>query len=52
MLVIRSLMGTKKTVVFVLLVMVMATISGLIFGAFACPGRPPERLRAQSSGDD
>ena len=30
----RSVMGTKKTVVFVLLVMVMATISGLIFGAF------------------
>jgi hypothetical protein len=26
-------MGTKKTVVFVGLVMVMATISGLIFGA-------------------
>jgi hypothetical protein len=34
MLVIRSVMGTKKTVVFVLLVMVMATVSGLIFGAF------------------
>lgn len=34
MLVIRSIMGTKKTVVFVLLVMVMATISGLIYGAF------------------
>ncbi len=34
MLVIRSVMGTKKTIVFVLLVMVMATISGLIFGAF------------------
>ena len=33
MLVIRSVMGTKKTVVFILLVMVMATISGLIFGA-------------------
>jgi uncharacterized membrane protein YraQ (UPF0718 family) len=33
MLVIRSVMGTKKTVVFVLLVMTMATISGLIFGA-------------------
>jgi hypothetical protein len=30
----RSVMGTKKTVVFVLLVMVMATISGLIFGTF------------------
>jgi uncharacterized membrane protein YraQ (UPF0718 family) len=33
MLVIRSVMGTKKTVVFVLLVIIMATISGLIFGA-------------------
>jgi hypothetical protein len=34
MLVIRSVMGTKKTVVFVLLVIVMATISGIIFGSF------------------
>jgi len=34
MLVIRSVMGTKKTAVFVLLVMAMATLSGLIFGAF------------------
>lgn len=33
MLVIRSVLGTKKTVVFVALVIVMATISGLIFGA-------------------
>ncbi len=33
MLVIRSVMGTKKTIVFVLLVMTMATISGLIYGA-------------------
>ncbi|NLC71961.1 MAG: hypothetical protein GX751_11465, partial [Desulfuromonadaceae bacterium] len=33
MLVIRSVMGTQKTVVFVSLVVVMATISGLIFGA-------------------
>lgn len=32
MLVIHSVMGTKKTVVFVSLVIVMATISGLIFG--------------------
>jgi len=32
MLVIRSVMGTKKTVVFVLLVIVMASISGLLFG--------------------
>jgi uncharacterized membrane protein YraQ (UPF0718 family) len=32
MLVIRSVMGTKKTVVFVLLVVAMATASGMIFG--------------------
>jgi hypothetical protein len=35
MLVIRSVMGTKKTVVFVTLVIIMATISGLIYGAIA-----------------
>jgi uncharacterized membrane protein YraQ (UPF0718 family) len=34
MLVIRSVMGTQKTVVFVSLVVVMATISGIIFGHF------------------
>ncbi len=34
MLVIRSVMGTKKTVVFVLLVITMATISGLLYGYF------------------
>ena len=34
MLVIRSVIGTKKTIVFVCLTVVMATISGLIFGAF------------------
>jgi len=33
MLVIRSVMGTKKTLVYVSLVVVMATISGMIFGA-------------------
>lgn len=33
MLVIRSIMGTQKTIVFVSLVVVMATISGLIFGS-------------------
>jgi uncharacterized membrane protein YraQ (UPF0718 family) len=33
MLVIRSVMGTKKTVVFVLLVIIMATLSGIIYGA-------------------
>ena len=34
MLVIRSVMGTQKTAVFVALVIVMATISGILFGAF------------------
>ena len=34
MLVIRSIMGTKKTVVYVLLVVVMATVSGVVFGTF------------------
>ncbi len=34
MLVIRSVMGTKKTVVFVCLVVGMATLSGLTYGAF------------------
>jgi len=33
MLVIRGVMGTQKTIVYVLLVVIMATISGLIFGA-------------------
>lgn len=32
MLVLRSIMGTRKTAVFVMLVVVMATISGLIYG--------------------
>lgn len=35
MLVIQSVLGTKKTTVFVLLVIVMATISGLLFGLIA-----------------
>ncbi len=34
MLVIRSVMGTKKTVVYIALVVIMATISGLIYGTF------------------
>jgi len=34
MLVIRSVMGTKKTLVFVCLVVVMSTVSGLLFGRF------------------
>ncbi|HBG23619.1 MAG: permease [Bacteroidetes bacterium GWF2_41_61] len=33
MLVIRGIMGTQKTIVYVLLVIIMATISGLIYGA-------------------
>ena len=33
MLVIRSIMGTRKTIVFVTLVVVMATLSGMIYGA-------------------
>ena len=32
MLVIRSVIGTKKTIVFVVLVVVMATITGMIYG--------------------
>ena len=32
MLVIRSVLGTKKTVVFVMLVIVMATLSGIVYG--------------------
>lgn len=35
MLVIRSIMGTRKTVVFVCLVVIMATASGMIYGAIA-----------------
>jgi len=34
MLVIRSLIGTQKTVIFVTLVVGMATISGLLYGTF------------------
>lgn len=34
MLVIRGVMGTQKTIVYVLLVITMATLSGLIYGAF------------------
>lgn len=32
MLVIRGVLGTKKTVVYVALVIVMATLSGFLFG--------------------
>lgn len=34
MLVIRSVMGTRKTIAFVSLVIVLATVSGIVFGAF------------------
>ena len=34
MIVIRSVIGTQKTVVYVSLVVIMATISGMIFGFF------------------
>jgi hypothetical protein len=34
MLVIRSVMGTKKTAVYISLVVVMATVSGMIFGRY------------------
>jgi len=33
MLVIRSVMGTKKTIVFILLVVIMSTISGMFYGS-------------------
>jgi uncharacterized membrane protein YraQ (UPF0718 family) len=33
MLVIRSVLGTQKTIVFVLLVIVMATVTGVLYGA-------------------
>ncbi|MFH1227614.1 MAG: permease [Planctomycetota bacterium] len=34
MLVLRSIMGTRKTLVYVLLVVIMATITGMIYGAW------------------
>lgn len=38
MLVIRSVMGTKKTIIFISLVVGMATITGMIFGTIASSG--------------
>jgi hypothetical protein len=35
MLVIRSVIGTKKTLVYILLVMIIATFSGMLFGLFS-----------------
>ncbi len=37
MLVIRSVLGTKKTIAYTLLVVVMATISGILFGLVSTP---------------
>jgi uncharacterized membrane protein YraQ (UPF0718 family) len=37
MLVIRSVLGTKKTVAYITLVVIMATISGMIFGHYFSP---------------
>jgi len=34
MLVLRSVMGTRKTVAYVMLVVVMATLSGMVYGAW------------------
>jgi uncharacterized protein len=34
MLVIRSVLGTRRTVAYIILVVIMATISGMIFGHF------------------
>ena len=34
MLVLKSIMGTKKTAVYVFLVVIMATITGMFYGAF------------------
>jgi len=34
MIVIRSLMGTRKALVYISLVIVMSTITGMVFGAF------------------
>ena len=33
MLVIRNVLGTRKTVVYIVLVVIMATVSGIVFGA-------------------
>jgi hypothetical protein len=38
MLVISSIIGPKKTLVYVSLVVVMATLTGMIFGAISQPG--------------
>jgi hypothetical protein len=35
MLVIRSVMGTRKTLVYVTLVVVLSTVAGITFGSFA-----------------
>jgi len=40
MLVIRSILGTQKTLVYCALVVVMATLSGVAFGTFFPSGSP------------
>ena len=40
MLVLRSIMGTKKTVVYVALVIVMATFTGMLYGALFLTYKP------------
>jgi uncharacterized membrane protein YraQ (UPF0718 family) len=35
MLVLKSFMGWRKTAVYVVLVMIMATVTGVIYGSFA-----------------
>ena len=44
MLVIRSVLGTKKTLTFVAMVVVMATISGMLFGMWVERGLPVSSL--------
>ena len=34
MLVVRSIMGTKKTLTYITLVVIMATLTGIIYGSF------------------
>lgn len=42
MLVLHALMGPRRTVVYVLLVVVMSTVAGLLFGALSPGALPPE----------
>jgi hypothetical protein len=54
MLVIRSVMGTKKTLVFVTLVIVLSTLAGMVYGALfliskGASGRCPSSPRARAT---